>query len=72
MSYILGCKQFIWLLQKLLVNDFEWVEDTSQFNEDFMKSYNEESDIGYFLQLMFYILENYLTFTMTYHFYLKE
>ena len=42
MSYILGCKQFIWLLQKLLVNDFEWVEDTSQFNEDFMKSYNEE------------------------------
>ena len=72
MSYILGCKQFIWLLQKLLVNDFEWVEDTSQFNEDFMKSYNEESDIGYFLKLMFYILENYLTFTMTFHFYLKE
>ena len=72
MSYILGCKQFIWLLQKLLVNDFEWVEDTSQFNEDFMKSYNEESDIGYFLKLMLYILENYLTFTMTYHFYLKE
>ena len=72
MSYILGCKQFIWLLQKLLVNDFEWVEDTSQFNEDFMKSYNEERDIGYFLKLMFYILENYLTFTMIYHFYLKE
>ena len=30
--------------QKLLVNTFEWVEDISQFNEDFIKNYNEESD----------------------------
>ena len=35
--------------QKLPVNNFEWIEDTSQFNEDFMKNYNEESDERYFL-----------------------
>ena len=33
---------------KLSVNIFEWTEDTSQFNEDFIKNYNEESDEGYF------------------------
>ena len=33
---------------KLSVNIFEWTEDTSQFNEDFIKIYNEESDEGYF------------------------
>ena len=27
--------------QKLPVNNFEWIKDTSQFNEDFMKNYNE-------------------------------
>ena len=30
--------------QNLLVNTFEWIEDISQFNEDFIKNYNEESD----------------------------
>ena len=34
--------------QKLPVNNFEWIEDTSQFNEDFIKDYNVESDKGYF------------------------
>ena len=37
--------------QKLPVNKFEWIEDTSQFNEDFIKNYNEESDEGYFLEV---------------------
>ena len=27
------------------------IKDTSQFNEDFIKSYNEESDDGYFLEV---------------------
>ena len=35
--------------QKLPVNNSEWIEDTSQFNEDFIKNYNEESDEGYFI-----------------------
>ena len=30
--------------QKFSVNNFQWIEDTSQFNEDFIKNYNEESD----------------------------
>ena len=29
--------------QKLPVNNFEWIKDISQFNEDFIKIYNEES-----------------------------
>ena len=37
--------------QKLQVNNFEWIKDTSQFNEDFIKSSNEESDEGYFLEI---------------------
>ena len=40
-----------WVMsQKLPVNNFEWIEETSQFNEDFMKNYNE-SDEGYFLEV---------------------
>ena len=39
------------MLQKLPLNNFEWIEDTSQFNEDFIKSYNEENDEGYFLEV---------------------
>ena len=38
------------MLQKLLVDNFEWIENTFQFNEDFIKSYNEESDEQYFLE----------------------
>ena len=34
--------------QKLSVNIFEWIKDTSQFNEDFIKAYIEESDKRYF------------------------
>ena len=30
---------------------FKWVKNTSQFNEDFMKKYNGESDQGYFLEV---------------------
>ena len=37
--------------QKLPVNNFEWIEDTSQFNEDFIKNYNEECNKGSFLEV---------------------
>ena len=37
--------------QKLPVNNFEWMEETSQFNKDFIKKYNEESDAGYRLEV---------------------
>ena len=39
--------------QKLPVNNFEWFKDTSQFNEDFIKNYNEDSDEGYFREVDF-------------------
>ena len=35
--------------QNLPVPGFKWVEETSHFNEDFIKSYNEDDDEGYFL-----------------------
>ena len=47
------CKWFIWFItmsQNLSVNNFEWTEDISQFNEDFIKSNNEESNEGCFLK----------------------
>ena len=37
--------------QKLPVNNLQRTKDTSQFNEDFIKNYNEESDEGCFLQV---------------------
>ena len=32
-----------------MVWQIEWIKDTSQFNEDFIKNCNEEIDEGYFL-----------------------
>ena len=43
--------------QKLPVNNFEWIKDTSQFNENFIKTYNGESDEGYFLKVDVQYLE---------------
>ena len=37
--------------QKLPVNGFEWVEDLSQFKEDFIENYDENIDKGYFLEV---------------------
>ena len=39
------------MLQKLPANGFKWIKYTFQFNEDFIKSYNEETDEGYFLEV---------------------
>ena len=37
---------------KLPVNGFMWYNEyLSDFNEDFIKNYNENSDIGYFLEV---------------------
>ena len=37
--------------QKLLVNNFKWVEDISRINEEFIKNYNENSNKGYILEV---------------------
>ena len=39
------------MLQKLPVNNFEWNKHTSQFNENKIKNYHEESDEGYFFEV---------------------
>ena len=39
------------MLQKCPVDNFEWIEDTSQFNKYFIKNYNEESDERYFFEV---------------------
>ena len=39
------------MLQRLSVNNFEWIKYTSQINEYFIKSYNEKSDEGYCLKV---------------------
>ena len=38
-------------LKKLPVNGFKWANDLSRFNEAFIKNYNENSDVGYFLEV---------------------
>ena len=41
-----------WLMsQKLPVNDFKWIEDTSKINEEFIKNYDENNDKGYILEV---------------------
>ena len=37
--------------QKLPVNGFKWIENTSQFNKDIKKRYTKESDEGYFFEV---------------------
>ena len=37
--------------QKFPINNFKWIEETSKFNDDFIKNYNGESDEGYFLEV---------------------
>ena len=51
---------YVWAMsQNLSVNNFEWIKDTSEFNEDLIKNYKEESDEGCFIyKLMFNILKN--------------
>ena len=54
-----------WVMsQKLPVNNLQQTEETSQFNEDFIKNYNEESDKGYSLEVDVQCTKNYLNFIM--------
>ena len=36
--------------KNLPVNSFMWIDDLS-FNEDFIKNYHENGDVGYFLEV---------------------
>ena len=37
--------------QKLPVNDFKWIEDTSKINEEFIKNFDENNDKGYIFKV---------------------
>ena len=54
-SYLtyLDAKNFYgWAMsQTFPINGFKWLKKLSIFNERFIKSYNENSDIGYFLEV---------------------
>ena len=52
--------------QKFPVNNFKWIEDTSEFNEDFIKSYIEESGKRYFFEFDVQYPENYMNFIIIY------
>ena len=55
---------FGWAMsQKLPGNNFGSIKDTFQLNENFIKSYREESGKGYSI-----ILKNYINFITIYHF----
>ena len=53
-EYLDASNLYGWAMsQKLPVNHLKWVkkEDLSKFNEDFIKNYDENGDIGYFLEV---------------------
>ena len=58
--------------QKLSVNNFEQIKDTSQFNEDLKKAIMKNMIKDFFWKLMFNILKSYLNFIMKYYFYQNE
>ena len=57
--------------QKLSVNDFKWAEYLSESNEDFVKSYSDESDEGYFLEVDVQCPENLRNLHNGLHFFSK-
>ena len=60
------------ILEKLRVNNFECIKDTSQFNENFIKTIMKKLMKDISLKLMFNILKNYMNFLMFYRFYQQE
>ena len=53
--------------EKLPVDAFEWLKNSSKLNEDFIKNYYKNSDKGYFLEV-----DVYLILIKIYHFYQKK
>ena len=52
LTYLDANNLYGWAMSKKLpVNGFKWENDLSRFNERFIKSYNENSNKGYFLEV---------------------
>ena len=56
--------------QESSIGEFIWVESRSEFNEDFIKDCNEDSDIWYFLEADVQYHNDCTNFITVYHFYL--
>ena len=52
LTYLDASNLYVWTMsQKLSVNEFMWDKYLSDFTEDFLKNYNENCDLGYFLEV---------------------
>ena len=72
-AYLGANNLYRWAMsQKLPVNGFKWVKNLSEFNKDFIKNYDENSDKGYFLKVDVEHQKSYLIAIKIYHFYPKE
>ena len=61
------------ILQKLPVNIYEWIKNTSDFNKYFtIKTMIKKAIKGIFWKLMFNILKSYMSVIEIYHFYPKD
>ena len=60
------------MCKKLPVDGFKWVDDLSIFTEDFIKNYDEESDIGYLFVVDVEYPKNLHMYIAIYPFYLRE
>ena len=58
--------------QKLPVNDYKWIEDTSKINEKFIKNYDKIMIKVTFWKWMLNIQRDYINYTLIYHSYQKE
>ena len=53
LTYLDASNLYGWAMsQKLPVKGFKWVQDLSRFNEIFTKNYDENSNTGYFLEVV--------------------
>ena len=52
LMYLDANNLYRWAMSKKLpVNSFKWENDLSKFNENFIKNYSENSDVGYTLEV---------------------
>ena len=71
--YLEASNLYGWAMsQKLPANGFKRENDLSRFNDRFIKNYNENSDIGRFLQVYIECPKKLFGSHKIYHFYLKE
>ena len=57
---------------KSSIKYFEWIKDTSQYNEDFLKTIMKKVMKDILSKLMFNILKSYMDFAMIYKLYMKK